>query len=229
MNVNVLLFAAFTELNKAAKGTLEGTKIENIAEIINTFAIFSAVASGVSLLPGIGSVIAMISQTGLVWGTYIKINKELGISMKENVAKFIGAAMLTNIAANAVTYLLAYVGAGILSYLPFANVLSTVLLAAIGYILIYLSAVLYLKLLTEVMKAKGTFELDESDDTKKMIKSVVENSNLDEIIKEGRKVFKEAEKSGEFKKAMNNMKCPYCGETIKKGQKYCSACGNKLF
>lgn len=229
MNTNILIYAAYTELTKAAKGTLAGSKIEDIASTINKFALFSAVAATTSLIPGVGGVISMISQTGLVWGTYVAINKQLGISMSDNLAKFIGSAMLTNIATNAAGYLVAYIGAGILSFLPLSNLLSIALLAVMGYVLIYASAILYLKLLTEVMKAKGTFELDESDKTKDMIKNVVKNSNMKEIIKEGRNAFKEAEKNGEFQAAKDNPICPYCGETIKPGQKFCTVTGKQLF
>ena len=97
MNVKILLYAAFKELEKASKGTLSGTKIESIADVINRFAIYSAVSTAANAIPGVGSIITMLTQTGLVWGTYLKINETLGISMKENVAKFIGSAILTNI------------------------------------------------------------------------------------------------------------------------------------
>lgn len=40
MNIKYLLYAALTELQKAAKGALEGTEIEVIADTINRFAIY---------------------------------------------------------------------------------------------------------------------------------------------------------------------------------------------
>lgn len=229
MNTKLLIYAAYTELTKTARGTLKGTKIEDITNTIEKFAIFSAVAATTAAIPNVGGVISMISQTGLVWGTYIAINKQLGISMSDNLAKFIGSAMLTNLATNAASYLVAYIGAGILSLLPISNILSIALLAVMGYVLIYASAILYLKLLTEVMRTKGTFNLDESDATKNMIKNVVKNSNVKEIIKEGRNAFKEAQKNGQFQAAKDNPTCPHCGETIKPGQKFCSRTGAQLF
>lgn len=228
MNVKILLYAAFKELEKASKGTLSGTKIEGIADVINRFAIFSAVASAANTIPGVGGIITMLSQTGLVWGTYLKINENLGISMKENVAKFIGSAMLTNISANALSYAAAYIGASILSWLPGANLLMIAFMAAMGYALIYVSALIYLKLLTEVMKAKGSFDLDDSDDTKELIEEVVKNTDVKGAIKEARKAFDESKESGEYDAALNNTKCPYCGETIKPEQKFCSVYGKSL-
>lgn len=213
---------------KLLKVHCQELKIEHIADIINRFAIFSAIAASVTLFPGIGGLISVVAQTGLVWGTYVTINKALGISMKENVAKFIGSAVLTNISINAASILLAYLGSTILSLLSVGNLFATVMNAALGYIIIYVSAIIYLKVLTDVMKAKGTFDMDESDKTKGIIEKVVKESNLKEMINEGNEVFKEAQKNGEFDKAKCNPQCPFCGENVKQGQKFCSKCGNKL-
>ncbi len=228
MNVKILLYAAFKELEKASKGTLSGTKIGSIADVINRFAIYSAVSTAANAIPAVGSIITMLTQTGLVWGTYLKINETLGIPMKENVAKSIGSAMLTNISTNAISYAAAYIAASIFSWLPGANFLMMAFMAAMGYILIYVSALLYLKLLTEVMKAKGSFDLDDSDETEELIKKVVKDTDVKEAIKEARSVFDESKESGEFEAAKNNTTCPYCGETIKPGQKFCSMYGNPL-
>lgn len=228
MYVRILLYTAFKELEKASKGTLSGTKIEKIADVINRFAIFSAVGALACLVPGVGGIITMLSQTGLVWGTYLKINETLGISLKENVLKFIGSAMLTNISTNALTYAAAYIGASIISWLPGANILLLTFMAAMGYALIYVSALLYVKLLTEVMKAKGTIDLDASETTEDLIKNIVNKTDVNGAIKEARKVFDESKENGEFDAACNNTKCPYCGETIKPDQKFCSVYGKPL-
>lgn len=228
MNIKYLLYAALTELQKAAKGALEGTEIEVIADTINRFAIYSAVASAVAMFPGPTGVIAMLSQCGLVWGTYLAINKHLGISLKEEVVKFIGSAVLTNLATAATTLVASYVGATILSWLPFANLLAGVLIAAMGYVLIYLSAIVYLNILTKVMRVKGSFNIDQSQATKELIADVVNETDVKGIIKEGTQLFKEAYKNGEFKAARKNPTCPYCGETLKEGQKFCSVYGHKL-
>lgn len=228
MDVKVLLVSAFKELEKAAKGAIKGTELEKVAKVINQFAIYAAVASATALVPGIGSIITVIAQTGLVWGTYLKINKELGISMKDEVLKFIASAMITNMATNLGVYLVLYLGVTIITTLPFAGLLTVSLYAAVGYILIYASAILYFKLLCEVMGAKGNFDLDKSDDTKQIIQNVVKNTNLKEIVKEAKDSFDEKKKSGEFDAAMKNPKCPYCGEKIKEGQKFCSKYGNQL-
>lgn len=228
MNVKILLYMAFSELEKAAKGLIKGSQLNEVANVINRFAIYSAVASVAAFAPGIGGIIASLSQAGLIWGTYVMINKTLGISMKENVVKFIGSAMITNLATTAGSLLVSYVGATIISFLPGANILAVALYGMIGYVLIYASSLLYLNLLTKVMKAKGSFDLDTSDETKNIIGDVVKNSDIKNIIKEAKEVFEEKEKSGEFKEAIKNPKCPVCQGSIKKDQNFCSHCGNKL-
>ena len=77
MNPTPYLYLAFKGLNDAMKGTLDGTKIESIKETINNFAIASAVAGLTAVVvPGVASIVAMLTQTGFVWATYVQINKK---------------------------------------------------------------------------------------------------------------------------------------------------------
>lgn len=230
MKIAPLLYAAFTELQEVAMDLLSGTKIETIAEKINKFAIYSAVAgAAVCAVPGAGGTLAALTQTGLVWTLYVQINKTLGISIKDNVLKFIGSAILTNLAANAGTYIVAYAAASILSFIPGLGTAGAVLIgAATGYMVIYAAAIVYLKLLTKMMKVSGNFDFDENDDTKAMVDDVLADADVKGIVEEGRDAFKDARKSGEFKEAMKNPKCPACGASITTGQKFCSECGTPL-
>ena len=228
MNISPLLYAAFKELQDASKGALTGTKIESISGIINKYAIYSAVAQMASLAGGIGSVVAFLTQTGLVWTTYVKINKELGISMSENTMKFVGSAVLTNLIANAGIYLVAMVTAWLIGMIPVLNFAAIAVEVVIAYVLIYASALIYLKLLTEVMRAKGSYELEESEDTKDLIKKIVKDTDIKGVVKEGRNAFKEAKDSGELERIKNDPECYNCGKKITGTENFCSSCGAKL-
>lgn len=228
MNISPLLYAAFKELQDASKGALTGTKIESISGIINKYAIYSAVAQMASLTGGIGSVVAFLTQTGLVWTTYVKINKELGVSMSENTMKFIGLAVLTNLIANAGIYLVAMVTAWLIGMIPVLNFAAIAVEVVIAYVLIYASALIYLKLLTEVMRAKGSYELEESEDTKDLIKKIVKDTDIKGVVKEGRNAFKEAKDSGELERIKNDPECYNCGKKITGTENFCSLCGAKL-
>lgn len=228
MNISPLLYAAFKELQDASKGALTGTKIESISGIINKYAIYSAVAQMASLTGGIGSVVAFLTQTGLIWTTYVKINKELGVSMSENTMKFVGSAVLTNLIANAGIYLVAMVTAWLIGMIPVLNFAAIAVEVVIAYVLIYASALIYLKLLTEVMRAKGSYELEESEDTKDLIKKIVKDTDIKGVVKEGRDAFKEAKDSGELERIKNDPECYNCGKKITGTENFCSSCGAKL-
>ena len=228
MNISPLLYAALLELKDVSKGALSGTKIENIAGIINKYAIYSAVAQMASLTGGLGSVVALVTQTGLVWTTYVKINKELGISMSDNTMKFIGSAVLTNLIANAGMYLVAMATAWLIGMIPVLNFAAIAVEVVIAYVLIYATALIYLKLLTEVMRAKGSYEMEESEDTKDLIKKIVKETDIKGVVKEGRDAFKEAKDSGELERVKNAPKCHICGKEITGTDNYCASCGAKL-
>lgn len=230
MNPTPILGKALQELDKAMQGTLDGTKISAIKDTIRGFAIAAALASAVAgLAPGIAGVVALLTQTGFVWATYVKINNTLGISMTKDTAKFLGSAIVTNIALNAGAFIGAVIAAGLLAFIPgLGSAASAAIDAAMGYVLIYAAAIIYLKLITHFVHPDGTVSITESDGTKDVIKDIVRESSMRDIIKESRESFKEAKKDGSLDKAKANPKCPNCGADIQQGQKFCSNCGLEL-
>lgn len=230
MNPTPILGKALQELDKAMQGTLDGTKISAIKDTIRGFAIAAALASAVAgLAPGIAGVVALLTQTGFVWATYVKINNTLCISMTKDTAKFLGSAIVTNIALNAGAFIGAVIAAGLLAFIPgLGSAASAAIDAAMGYVLIYAAAIIYLKLITHFVHPDGTVSITESDGTKDVIKDIVRESSMRDIIKEGRESFKEAKKDGSLDKAKANPKCPNCGADIQQGQKFCSNCGLEL-
>lgn len=230
MNPTPYLYFAFKSLNEAMKGSLDGTKIESIKETINNFAIASAVAGlAAVVIPGIAGVVAMLTQSGFIWATYVKINKTLGISMSEHTAKFIGSAILTNIVTAAGTQLLLYAGAAVISFIPIlGQVLSAAMISALGYIMVYAAAVIYLMVISKLIQPDGTLKVAENDDTKRIIEGIIKENNIEDIIKEGRNSYKKAKADGVIDQAKKSPKCPGCGAAVKLGQKFCSECGTAL-
>jgi len=224
-----LLQSTLQEIGRAMQGNLSGSQLVGIQDTIKRFAITSAVAGAVSgVVPG-ASLLALLTQTGLVWATYVKINQQLGISMKENTARFIASAIGTNIITNAGMLILSYAAAAIVSFIPILGQAAAAAAgAAMGYILIYVAAVIYLKLIVELVQPDGSINVEETVDTKRIIKRIVEENNLKDIIKEGRDEFKQAKKSGAIDDAIKNRRCPSCGEPVTAGQKFCSRCGSAL-
>ena len=230
MNIAPFLAKAFMELDKGMQGTLDGTKIEGISETISHYALASAVASmAAAVIPGGGGVVAALAQTGLVWATYVKINKTIGLSMTDETAKFIGNAIVTNIATNFAALLAGHVIAGVLSFIPVAGSgLAAAGEAAIGYGVIYAAAYIYLKLISRVVKPDGSVEIAPDDKTSDIIKEIMKREDMAGLFKESSKQFKTAKKNGDLARAMKEHNCPECGTEYKEGDRFCSVCGHNL-
>jgi len=221
-----VLGKALQELDRSMRNSLDGTKIEQIKNTIGDYAIAAAVASGVAgVAPGFAGVAAALTQAGFVWATYVKINKTLGISMSEHTAKFIGSAIVTNLITSAGAFVAVLIGSSVVSIIPGGQVVSVAMNAALGYIIVYVSAIIYLKLITRMMQPDGTLKVSESDDTKHIIRDIIKESNIKDMVKEGKAAYKQAKKDGSFDRAK---KCPKCGAEVKDGQKFCSECGHSL-
>lgn len=225
-----VLGKALQDLDKSMRNSLNGTKIEQIKDTIGNYAIAAAVASGVAgIAPGFAGVAAALTQAGFVWATYVQINKTLGISMSENTAKFIGSAVVTNLITSAGAFVAVLIGSSILSIIPGVGTAAAIALnAALGYTIVYVSAIIYLKLITRMMQPDGTLKVSESDDTKHIIRDIIKDSNIKDMVKEGKAAYKQAKEDGSIDKAKKAKKCPKCGVEVKDGQKFCSECGNEL-
>ena len=229
-NDNSFLFAVLFALKEQALTDFSNEQLEEVKKTINTFAVYSA-ATGLAanIVPSVGGLAAAAAQTGLVWALYVKINKALKIDLSENVMKFVGSALLSNLILNAGTLIIGYAAATVLSIIPiFGQITAALLDGALGFILIYAAAVLYLKLLTKVMKVQGNFEMKESEETKEFVKDVIKDTDLKSLIKEAKDAYKEAKARGEIDKAKNKLECPSCHNSIEPGQKFCTHCGLEL-
>lgn len=79
-----------------------------------------------------------------------------------------------------------------------------------------------------MMQPDGTLKVSESDDTKHIIRNIIKESNIKDMVKEGKAAYKQAKKDGSLDKAKNAKTCPKCGAEVKDGQRFCSECGRML-
>ena len=127
---------------------------------------------------------------------------------------------------NAGAFVAVLVGSSILSIIPGVGTAAAIALnAALGYTIVYVSAIIYLKLITRMMQPDGTLKVSESDDTKHIIRNIIKESNIKDMVKEGKAAYKQAKADGILDKARNVLKCPRCGVPVQVGQKFCSECG----
>ena len=118
MGPGVLVYA-IRALEDATKNIIEKEKINKVEDRIKKCAIAASVAGvGSGMLPGVGSIIATTACVAAIWSMYVLINKDLGISIKNNVLKSLASAFLTNIIASAGSFILGKVAGFLLSFLP---------------------------------------------------------------------------------------------------------------
>ena len=198
----VLAVNALLEVSKQYIEEVDAKEIENIVAQNSVAAAIAGVGAG--WLPGAGGLAASAAWVAAIWTLYMRINKALGIRWKGNVVKSIASAMLTNILAAAGGLILAIVGASILSLVPGLGTAGAVIIdGMIGYITVFASGILYLKMLTLLFKAKGDIrnieEIGEAD-IKNYVDETVKESNMNDIINEAKDSYKAAKKEGKFDK-----------------------------
>ncbi len=196
-----ILFIALKALEEVTKGIISSQRIEKAGETIRGSAIIAAIAGvGSGWLPGAGALVASAAWVATIWGMYVMINKDLGISIKDNILKSLASALLTNILASAGSLILMFIGSMLLSFIPGLGSAGAIAIDGfIGYITVFTSGVLYIKLLTKLFKAGKGFNIADGD-VKKVADDIVNESDISEIIKEGKQAFNEDKKAGKFKK-----------------------------
>lgn len=198
MSPNVLVYA-LRALEQVTGDIINSKNIEKAGKTIKNCSIAAAVAGvGTGWLPGAGALVASAAWVAAIWGMYVKVNIDLGISIKKNVLKSLASALLTNIIASAGSYILMIVASFILSFIPgFGTVGAVAIDGMIGYITVFASGVLYINLLTKLFKAGKGFTFTE-EDAKGLAKDIVDESDMRTILKEGRNAYKEDKKAGKF-------------------------------
>ncbi len=228
-------------LSKTQSDYLEKVGAKEIGDIVKGHAFAAAAAGlGVSWLPGAGSAVALAATVGIIWSMYFRINSKLGIKLSKTKLKSLASAMLTNIAASAITFLGGTVISIALSFVPgVGSVLASVIMGGLDYAVVFVSGIIYMKLLTKLFKAGKNIETLNEEELKAEAKATVNDEDVNSMFKEARKEYVRARKSGEAtgKEHVDvveddeeslSVNCPNCGTEIHGESKFCNECGTSL-
>lgn len=135
-------------MNKAAETMLPG-------EIVDAVKLHSGIAVGSAWIPIPGVDVAV--GAGNIWTMYVRINKKIGLSVKDNVLKTIASGVLTNLTS----YLAVSGVASALKFIPgLGSVGGGVVMSASLYAVTLCSGWVYLKaLLLLAKKNNGNIEV----------------------------------------------------------------------
>lgn len=173
------------------KALMDGLKVhygnaDQMEKVIIDCALVAAGADAVGgLFPGLAIPATIASCFGAVWVMYGRLCGTLGISMKENVLKFLAKAVISNIAANLGGALIAmFVG----MFIPGASAFVS---AAVTFITVYLAGIVFLALILKMAK-KSSDPYSFSDISESDMKEIVSNTRLSkEDLKEAKKSFEQ--------------------------------------
>lgn len=184
------LYHVLIALKEATGEIFKENDLKKVETTIQACAI-TAAATGVGggMLPGVGGIVLTTASVVAIWTMYVRINKILGISISENTLKSLASAMLTNIIAAAGAYILAIVATLAISLIPGLHFLATPSEALIAYVTVLTSGILYIKFLTNIFKAKGTFDFGDSE-IKQGTKDVIDSTDMQSMIKDAKDAYK---------------------------------------
>ena len=198
---HILLHRAVEYLDEASDGILIKGGAKEAGEVIKGCSVTAAIAGvGSAWIPGAGGAVATAAFVAAIWSMYLLINKKLGISIKENILKTLVSAFLTNILGTAGSLLLGLGVGSVLSLIPGIGTAANVVISAmIGYIVVFVSGILYLNLIGKMCEKYGSVSF-EGKDIKGLAKEVTDAADIKEMVNQAKAAFKDDQKSGKIKK-----------------------------
>lgn len=187
---NAHLYHAIKALADATNGIIKSEHVEKAGTTIQACSIVAAASGlGASLFPG-GALVLTGVAVATVWGMYVKVNSDLGISISENTLKSLASALLSNIITSAGSMLVALVIFGVIGLIPGLHFLSVPAQAVIAYITVFSAGILYIKLLTKLFKAQGSADLS-GVDVNKAAEDIVQETDMGSMIKDLKESYKQ--------------------------------------
>lgn len=180
---------------KAVPGNVINEQMaSDIAKIVNIHALGSAASSAATAwVPGAGASIATAGAIGFIWSMYVRISERLGIKLSKKKLKFLGSAILSNLASAGGALL----ASSAISLIPgIGSVTAVVLAAGTNYALVTVAGVLFINLMSS-LRTEGTDVSGMSDEElKERMEKVMEAQNIKKMMKEAQGEYAKARKEG---------------------------------
>lgn len=153
-------------------------------QIVDIVKLHSKLAVGSAWIPVPGADVAASAAT--IWGMYIRINNKIGISVKDNIIKTIGAGVATNLAS----YLAISGVASAMKFIPgIGTIGGAVIMSASMYAMTLASGYVYLQALTLLASRNGA-NFNVSDISSAVNEILKEKSIIKDFINAAKKEYK---------------------------------------
>lgn len=171
---------------------------DEIESIVIRHAVASA-ASGVAsgFIPGAGGAIASVAAFGFTLSMYIRICKELNLSLGKNILRGIASVFIAEIAA----FLAVWLGAfAVISFVPgIGNVSAALVDGVMAFAMVYIAGVIFLILMEKIGKENIDISSITEEEFKDMAKECAKEADIKSIYKEAKKTYSKVKDDEQYK------------------------------
>lgn len=173
---------------------IDAETAEDIAKIISMHAL-GAAASGAATawVPGVGAAVGTVGQAAFIWTMYVRISDKVGINLSKKKLKFLGSALLSNLATSVGSYL----AASAISLIPgVGSVAAVLLMAGAGYALVTVAGIIYINLMSNLIKSGVDMTTMSDEELKTKMTEIMKEQNIKGMMKEAQTEYVKARKEG---------------------------------
>ena len=187
-----ILKSSIIELNNELRKIGKQINVSEIEDIVTLHAGIGAATAVGAMLPGAGPVIASgVAVTSIVT-MYVRLSKAMQIKLGEGTLKAIASAVVADVGS---TVLGSLALSFALSFIPgIGSVPAAIITGAANYGVVYLAAVIFIKLLAWLTKSKKDISSMTSEDFVSATKNISDSLDKDSAIKEAKKSYKNSQK-----------------------------------
>ena len=198
----VILMKSIEAVKSVMEDALDGCAVQidskELQKIVLQHSVVAAMSAGVAgSFPGVGAVVATgISGTAIL-AMYVRLAKALGVTFKKGALKALASGIVADLSATIVTNLVAI---AVVSFVPgIGTATAATLSLALNFALVYLAAIIFLKMLSAILNAGEDISEMSEEELKNVADSVKEDIDMKSAIKEAKEEFKKnKDKKEEF-------------------------------